>query len=150
MNVYVASSWRNEHQPDIVKALRGIGLDVFDFREHPEPTPPWGEMGYGPGAGRHWTTDEIGRAYNDPRTAAVFARDMAGLRPADVTVLVLPAGRSAHLEAGYARGAGQKLIVFNPEGIEPEIMTLMADFIVADVNSLIAWFEAEKALRRAR
>lgn len=149
MRVYVASSWRNEHQPAVVTALRKLGLDVFDFREHPQPTPPWGKMGYGPDAGRHWTHDEIRRAFNDPRVLDVFKRDMGALRHAEVTVLVCPSGRSAHLEAGFATGAGQKLVAFTPEGVEPEIMTMMADHIVTSIDDLCAWFEAEKALRQS-
>ena len=34
--IYVASSWRNEHQPAVVEALRGTGFEVYDFR-HPRP-----------------------------------------------------------------------------------------------------------------
>ena len=34
MKIYVASSWRNERQPDVVQALRNAGHDVYDFR-HP-------------------------------------------------------------------------------------------------------------------
>ena len=32
--IYVASSWRNAWQPEVVDALRKAGHDVFDFR-HP-------------------------------------------------------------------------------------------------------------------
>ena len=30
--IYVASSWRNAWQPEVVNALRAIGHEVFDFR----------------------------------------------------------------------------------------------------------------------
>ena len=32
--IYVASSWRNAWQPEVVIALRAAGHEVFDFR-HP-------------------------------------------------------------------------------------------------------------------
>lgn len=32
--VYVASSWRNQHQPQVVSFLREQGHEVYDFR-HP-------------------------------------------------------------------------------------------------------------------
>ena len=32
MKVYVASSWNNEVYPEVVKALRRAGHDVYDFR----------------------------------------------------------------------------------------------------------------------
>ncbi len=36
MRIYVASSWRNAHQPELVKALQDAGHEVYDFR-HPAP-----------------------------------------------------------------------------------------------------------------
>ena len=32
MNIYVASSWRNQKQPDVVTALRENGHTVYDFK----------------------------------------------------------------------------------------------------------------------
>ena len=34
--IYVASSWRNAQQPEIVEALRFEGYEVYDFR-NPAP-----------------------------------------------------------------------------------------------------------------
>jgi hypothetical protein len=33
MRVYVASSWRNPWQPNVVGLLRSLGHKVYDFRE---------------------------------------------------------------------------------------------------------------------
>ena len=33
--IYVASSWRNPHQPAIVEELRVAGHEVYDFRNPP-------------------------------------------------------------------------------------------------------------------
>jgi hypothetical protein len=33
MKIYVASSWRNERQQDVVKTLRAANHEVYDFRE---------------------------------------------------------------------------------------------------------------------
>ena len=33
--VYVASSWRNQYYPDVVKKLREYGHEVYDFRNPP-------------------------------------------------------------------------------------------------------------------
>ena len=32
--IYVASSWRNQYFPDVVKILREYGHEVYDFRNH--------------------------------------------------------------------------------------------------------------------
>ena len=39
--IYVASSWRNEYYPEVVKVLRDAGHDVYDFRN-----PPSGDPGF--------------------------------------------------------------------------------------------------------
>ena len=41
MKIYVASSWRNERQPEVVRCLRQRGHEVYDFR-HPTP----GDFGF--------------------------------------------------------------------------------------------------------
>ena len=33
--IYVASSWRNQYYPDVVKKLREYGHEVYDFRNPP-------------------------------------------------------------------------------------------------------------------
>ena len=33
--IYLASSWRNEHQPKLVHTLRAWGYRVYDFRNPP-------------------------------------------------------------------------------------------------------------------
>lgn len=38
--IYLASSWRNEHQPRILALLRDAGHEVYDFR-HPQAVAPW-------------------------------------------------------------------------------------------------------------
>jgi hypothetical protein len=81
---------------------------------------------------------------------------MNALRAADVTVLVLPCGRSAHLELGYATGAGQLTLVLFADTIdEPELMYLMntrictsVDEVVANVTAYRAERGAEASLRR--
>ena len=36
--IYVASSWRNKYQPEVVAALRAAGHEVYDFR-NPKDNP---------------------------------------------------------------------------------------------------------------
>jgi hypothetical protein len=126
MKIYVASSWRNEaRQQATVRALRDAGHVVYDFRN---PAP--GDTGFG------WrqcaTTEQLKdpRAFRDevlthPVARDGFSKDMGALMGAETTVLVLPCGRSAHLELGYAIGAKQRTIVYLDDPIsEPELMYL--------------------------
>ena len=131
MKIYVASSWRNNMQPKVVEALRIQGHEVYDFK-NPEPgnngfhwseiDPEW----------KNWTPDQFANALQHPIAELGFERDMKALMECDACVLVMPCGRSAHLEAGYAIGAGKPTIILLADG-EPELMYKMADFVCLDI-----------------
>jgi hypothetical protein len=139
MRIYVASSWRNEvRQQLVVNELRGAGHVVYDFRN---PAP--GDTGFG---WRQCATPEQlkdPRAFRDevlthPITRDGFAKDMAALTGADATVLVLPCGRSAHLELGYAIGAKQRTIVYLDDPIsEPELMYLACSQLCTSIAEVL-------------
>jgi cell wall-associated NlpC family hydrolase len=126
IKVYVASSWRCKHQPEAVRELRAAGFEVYDFRNPPgagatgfswaEVDPKW----------QAWTTYGFAQSLQHPRAQAGFWSDMNALMAADAVLLVRPCGASAHLEAGWAVGAGKRLVVWQPEHCEPELMYLMA------------------------
>ncbi len=135
-SIYVASSWRCPHQPAVVEALRATGLSVYDFR-NPRPGDEgfhWSEID------PHWTgwdTEQFCRGLLHPIAQAGFASDMNALRAAEAIVLVLPCGRSAHLEAGWAAGAGKPVFVYAPYACEPELMYLMAQAIHWSLEDLV-------------
>jgi hypothetical protein len=66
-----------------------------------------------------------------------YLSDLRGMQWADTCVLLLPCGRSAHLEAGWFAGANKRLIIYMPEVQEPDLMYLMANHIVVNVDELI-------------
>lgn len=134
MRVYVASSWRNPRQPEVVGAIRAAGHQVYDFRN---PTPgndgiSWRQVVKEADLVKVGGSDYINpiafrdRVLQHPLAQEAFAFDMDALRDAEATVLLLPCGRSAHLEFGYACGAGQRTLVLldNPVS-DPELMYLM-------------------------
>lgn len=143
MKIYVASSWRNALQPAVVEALKAAGHDVYDFR-NPEPGVlgfSWSEIDPGWMA---WNVERFRMGLMDPIALAGFGRDMEALRDCEACVLVMPCGRSAHLELGYAIGAGKRTIILIPgdKPVEPELMYKMADTIVGTIEELL------EALRR--
>jgi len=74
-----------------------------------------------------------------PVAKAGFALDKAGMDKADCCVLVLPSGRSAHLEAGYMAGEGKPVFTLVLEPCEPELMSLLLGppgHICAGMNEL--------------
>lgn len=146
--IYVASSWKNYIQAGVVDALRRCGHEVYDFR-HPAPGNEgfrWRDVdlpvtetgGILPG-----NTAEYLLALRHPVAERGFRYDMDALEAADICLLVLPCGRSAHLEAGYAKGLGKKLFILLGEEVIPELMYKMADHIFPEFHSMLDFFATE-------
>lgn len=135
--LYVASSWRNKQQPEVVRTLRTVGFEVYDFR-NPEPDnhgfawaqidPNW----------EQWSLDQYLAALKHPIAEAGYALDWDAMLRADAGVLVLPSGRSAHLEAGYFVGAGKPLyILWTGDEVVPELMYKMATGLCKSLADLL-------------
>jgi nucleoside 2-deoxyribosyltransferase len=146
MKIYVASSWRNTEQSFVVACLRVAGHDVYDFR-NPAPGDNgfhWSEIDP---AWQQWTPERFREALNHPIAQDGFRKDMTALRDCDACVLVLPCGRSAHLELGYAVAAGKITIVLLDQNLEPELMYKMVDRMCVSVKEVVgALTELEKAV----
>lgn len=83
-----------------------------------------------------------------PVARAGFGKDMHALQAADATVLVLPCGRSAHLELGYATGSGQRTIVLLDQPMsEPELMYLMNSEICVSLEEVIESLRDRQAVQ---
>lgn len=135
--IYVASSWRNERQPVVVGALRRFGYEVYDFRNPPGRTGfQWSEIDP---AWQQWDREQYIAALEHPIAEAGFRSDFEAMQWADMGVLLLPSGRSAHLEAGYFVGARKPLHILLTEEQEPELMYLMASSISRSIAELVTW-----------
>ena len=138
--IYVASSWRNPIQQEIVRVLREAGHEVYDFRN---PAPgnkgfAWSEVNPD---WLKWTPEQfvIDLYSGHPAVVRGFAFDKNALDWSDTCVLVLPCGRSAHLEAGYAAGQGKRTIFYlHPDKFEPELMYLLGHGCVTNHADLLA------------
>jgi hypothetical protein len=102
VKVYLIGSLRNPHVPDVAAELRTHGFDVFD---------DW--YAAGPEADDYWQRYEQARGHNYAQALAgkaaqnVYAFDKRNLDDSDAAVLLLPAGKSGHLELGYMLGRGK-------------------------------------------
>ena len=135
MRIYVASSWRNKRQPAVVEALRGDGHQVYDFR-NPEPGDngfAWSEIDPD---WQQWTPEKYREMLAHPIAHRGFSKDMRALEDADYVVLVMPCGRSAHLEFGHGLGRGKPCFILMEEAAEPELMYAAADYICLTLESL--------------
>jgi hypothetical protein len=144
--VYVASSWRCAMQPMIISCLNAAGIPNYDFRNPPGRT------------GFSWKSvmpsfdidaqlvheDEYLAGLAHPIAEEGFNSDFDAMKRADTFVLVLPCGRSAHLELGWAVGAGKRtsILLDGPE-VTPELMYKMVDFVATNVMDLLGWLGVE-------
>lgn len=137
MYIYVASSWRNKIQPMVVKKLREAGHDVYDFKN-----PTQGDRGFHwsdiDENWKGWTPAELIEGLDHNIAQHGFLQDMNALEECDVCVLVMPCGRSAHLELGFAVGFQKYTAILLCDG-EPELMHKMAGFLAVDMEELLEW-----------
>jgi len=123
MKIYVASSWRNPWQPGVVQLLREEGHEVYDFR-----APVAGDAGFSwreiDPLWQQWTPEQYRKNLRHPAAERGFRYDMDALEGCDACVLVQPCGTSAHLELGWAVGAGKRTAVLFPFGVPARPGTL--------------------------
>lgn len=133
--IYIASSWKNAdflfaiaseleqggHQVDLF-CDELSGRYVFDYREL-----------------KNYQNMHAITFLQQPKVRRAFKEDKKWIDWADCVVLVLPCGRSAHLEAGYAVGKGKKLYIFAgdfPMG-EFDVMYGFADGLYTGLADLL-------------
>jgi nucleoside 2-deoxyribosyltransferase len=114
--------------------LRRMGHDVYDFR-NPAPDndgfrwsdidPNW----------KQWDGEQYRKALEHPIALRGYSYDIEALKACEAVVLLLPAGRSASWEFGYAMGQGKKGYVIQLEPQEPELMFREAT-IITSVNEM--------------
>lgn len=138
MRIYVASSWRNHYQRAAVVALRSLGHEVYDFMDSDGFS--WKQVD--PRGEELWGFDDWQHALRTPAAERGFARDMSALATAHRCLLVLPSGRSAHLEAGWAIGQGKPTAIWCPEYDTPDLMVKMADVVCDTLDGIFDWLGA--------
>ena len=136
MMIYLAGSMKSEVIPLLANELRALKLEVFDDWHTP-----------GPNTDEYWQAYESrrGRNYREAlrgeHARTVFNFDKYHLDRADTGILVLPAGKSAHMEMGRLSAQGKRTYAYFPEGY-PEKWDVMYAFftdITDSKDELIAW-----------
>lgn len=138
MKIYLASSWKNADQVKQIKEVfesKGHKVDafcdtssgrfVFSFNQLPDVS-----------------THNAISVMDFPVVQKAFMEDKKWIDWADAIVLILPAGNSAHLEAGYAKGSGKKLVIYRPSFPRGEfdVMYGFADLITDSLLQLVDFF----------
>lgn len=138
-------------KPIVYARYRDVGRYEPDYDPHDDPI-VWRHRhnGYGAciGSGTFAVpkkgsdleqVDEYLRMVNHPTAVVGFAADFAAMEKADTFVLVLPCGKSAHLELGWAVGAGKRTAILLEDPIEPELMYRMVDHLSPSLLDLLDW-----------
>lgn len=152
--VYVASSWRNPIQVAVCAALRSSHIEHYDFKnpvpgEHgfhwSEVMPSYRRGGLDPRGNEQLADiDEYVAALDHPISEHGFQRDWDAMKRSDVCVLVLPCGRSAHLELGWFVGVGKRTaILLDGPKVTPELMYKMVDYVAPSLLDLLGWLGVE-------
>lgn len=120
-SIYLIGSLRNPKVMEVAKELRTYGYDVFDN---------W--MAAGPIADDSWMeySKQKGLSYKEAlqsyEAKHVFEFDKYHLDRCDMAVLLMPAGKSGHLEIGYMAGQNKPTFVLFDQ--EPERYDVMYQF----------------------
>jgi len=132
-SIYLIGSLRNPVVPEVGRRLREAGYDAFD---------DW--YAAGPTADDCWQAyeDERGHTYDEAldgyAAQHVVAFDRHHLDRCDYGVLIMPAGKSGHIELGYMTGQGKPtFVLFDKTPERYDVMYALTWGICFSVDALI-------------
>lgn len=131
-SVYMIGSLRNPEIPKIANEIQALGIEAFADWFSP-----------GPAADDFWRdySRERGLTYKEAIKSYgakhIFEFDKYHLDRCDAAVMLMPAGKSGHLELGYTIGRGKPgYILFDGEPERYDVMTQFATEIFFDKKEL--------------
>lgn len=131
--IYLIGSLRDRNVPIVGEQLRTTGYEVFDqWWTASEDADDWLRDYF------KFRKLSYKDAIHSYAAKHIFDFDKYHLDRAHVGVLVMPAGKSCHLELGYLAGQGKKTyVLFDKEPERVDIMYNFATDIFFDVKDLI-------------
>ena len=108
--IYLASSWKNAETVMAARDLlkeRGHSVDCFCDESNGRTSFNWSQLGDINDLNEKDARDML----RESRVREAFEEDKKWLDWADTVILLLPCGKSAHLEAGYGKGQGKRLYI---------------------------------------
>jgi hypothetical protein len=101
---FIAGRWLNrEAVLDLTRGLRDKGKTVYCFLEADDGT-----------LLEYQSFDDL--SLTDTRVTTAYNRDMAALKASESLIMLMPAGKSSHIEAGIAYGLGKACILIGDMG----------------------------------
>ena len=130
--IYLIGSLRNPAVETVANTLRSEGYDVFDDWRAPGPTADDCWRDYEKGRGRTYV-----QALQGAAAINIFEFDKRNILASDTVVLVLPAGKSGHLELGWALGQGKRGYILLDDPERWDIMYRFATGVVDNIEALV-------------
>lgn len=137
--VYLIGSLTNPYIQDLAEKIRPLGFDVFD---------DWHSAGEI--ADIRFNEYRLKRkmnyreALNSWAARHIFTFDRRHLDRSHIVILVMPSGKSGHLELGYSVGSGKRTaILFDKEPEKLDQMHQFADYIALNEDELFEWLNKE-------
>ena len=141
--IYLASSWKNQYFDKVFISLRNEGYEIYNFR-NPSPNNygfSWSKIDQ---EWKRWNIIDYLRILDNPLCNDAFKLDFEAMNWADTCILLLPSGRSAHLEAGYMKGQGKQTYVYIPEYDTPDLMYKLCDNVLIKLSDLLLSLKSKK------
>lgn len=132
-SIYLIGSLRNPKVPETANLIEKIGFEAFDswFSPGPEADDFWRK--YETARGRSYA-----EALKSYAAQHVFEFDKYHIDRCDIGVLLMPAGKSGHLELGYMLGLGKPgFILFEEEPERWDVMYQFANGVFFDTEDLL-------------
>ena len=136
--LYITGALKNPRVPEIGNLLRAEGFDAFDEWFTPGPRADWFLHQYSTQRGLSHKEALEGRAVTN-----IHLFDRAYLDLADAVIIVMPAGKSSMIEAGYAIGS-DKPVYLLLDGNDPKRFDVMPAMFTKIVGTEIELVEALK------
>jgi nucleoside 2-deoxyribosyltransferase len=138
--IYLIGSLRNPEVPKAANSLREAGFEVFDdwYAAGPEADDKWRD--YEQGRGHSYLEGLRGAAARN-----VYNFDRLHLDMADTVLLVLPAGKSGHLELGWAIGRGKKGYILLDSPDRWDVMYQFADGVFDKLEDLVCELKSSRS-----
>lgn len=152
INIYVASSWRNDFHPRVVEALKAVPcFKVYDYR-HPDKDDngfAWEEIDPN---WRDWTAGDLAIGLGHHRARDSFEKDKKALVAAHIVIAVAPIGISTALELGFAAGRAvsdgrcSEPLVLLREGQRAELMLKLGTIVLSMADLMLELFRGVRRL----
>lgn len=133
ISVYLIGSLKNPEVPKVAQAIRALGFEVFD---------DW--YAVGPEADDYWRDYEKAKGHNFAQALAgysarhIFEFDKHHIDRCSIGILLMPSGKSAHLELGYMAGQDKTTIYcYDQEPERYDIMVQFANHVCCGVPALL-------------